>query len=63
MAFGPITADVLYVRLNLTPANSNPPIDNVALSANLVAGVPEPAAAVLLGVSLAVVAGLRRRTA
>ena len=63
VAFGPITADVLYVRLNLTSAGGNPLIDNVALNANLIAGVPEPTAAVLLGAGLALVAGLRRRGA
>ena len=62
VAFGPITADVLYVRLNLTAASGNPVIDNVALNASLIS-VPEPAAAVLLGAGLALVAGLRRRSA
>ena len=28
VAFGPITADVLYVRLNLATASGNPVIDN-----------------------------------
>lgn len=63
VAFGPITADVLYVRLNLNPANGVPLIDNVSLNANLIAGVPEPGMAVLLGLGLALVAGVRRRSA
>jgi hypothetical protein len=63
VAFGPTVADTVYVRLGLSPSGGQPIIDNLALSANLVAGVPEPGMAVLLGLGLALVAGVRRRSA
>jgi hypothetical protein len=62
VAFGPTVADLVYVRLGLSPTGGQPIIDNVALSASLV-GVPEPGMAVLLGLGLALVAGVRRRSA
>jgi hypothetical protein len=62
VAFGPTVADVVYVRLGLSPTGGQAIIDNVALSATL-STVPEPAMAVLLGAGLALVAGLRRRSA
>ena len=63
VTFGAITADTIYVRLGLGGGTGQPIIDNVALSANLVGGVPEPTAAVLLGAGLALVGALRRRSA
>jgi hypothetical protein len=57
VSFGPITADVLYVRLSLATANGLPIVDNVSLNATL---VPEPGTLVLLGAGLAAF-GLRRR--
>jgi hypothetical protein len=57
VSFGPITADTIFVRLALSPANGVPLIDNVSLNATL---VPEPGTLVLLAAGLAAV-GLRRR--
>ena len=68
VAFGPTVADTVYVRLGMAPTGTGgagqPIIDNVALSANLSVPVPEPPGmAVLLGLALAVVSGVRRCSA
>lgn len=64
VSFGDITAETIYVRLNLSPANGAPIIDNVSLNARLISDpVPEPATAVLLGAGLALAGALRRRSA
>jgi hypothetical protein len=55
-------SDLMYVKLSFS-GNVPTSIDNLALGATLVQGVPEPVAAVLLGAGLAVVGALRRRSA
>jgi len=61
VSFAGVTAETVFVRLALNPANGNPIIDNVSLNAQLAA--PEPGLAVLLGAGLALVGALRRRSA
>ena len=64
VSFGATQADIVYVRLGLNAPGSGGAnqaiIDNVALSASL---VPEPGAVVLFAAGLALVGGLRRRSA
>jgi len=62
VVFGGGPSESAFVRLSFDPANGQPFIDNVAISANLTA-VPEPSVAALLLAGLAGLARIGRRRA